>query len=108
MVQIDSDNNIELTRGDTLKVKVNISINNEPYTPQENDEIRFAMKRNYTDKNPLILKGIPSGSMILHLEPQDTKHLVFGREYVYDVQITFANGDVYTFIKGRIKITPEV
>lgn len=108
MVQIDSDNNIELTRGDTLKVKINISINNEPYTPQENDEIRFAMKRNYTDKNTLILKEIPFESMVLHLEPQDTKHLVFGREYVYDIQITFANGDVYTFIKGRIKITPEV
>lgn len=108
MVEINSNNNIELTRGDTLKVKVNIFINSELYTPQEGDEIRFAMKRNYTDKNPLILKAIPFDTMMLHLKPEDTKHLIFGREYVYDVQITFANGDVRTFIKGKIKLTPEV
>ena len=108
MVKIYPDNNIELTRGDTLKIKINIFINDEPYTPQEGDEVRFAMKRNYTDKNPLILKEIPFGTMVLHLKPEDTKHLIFGREYVYDIQITFANGDVRTFIKGRIKITPEV
>jgi hypothetical protein len=46
--------------------------------------------------------------MILHLEPDDTKGLGFG-EYVYDVELTFANGDVDTFINNaRFSLVPEV
>ena len=52
-------------------------------------------------------KDISINDCILHLEPQDTKRLKFG-EYVYDIQITFANGDVNTFISGKFKLKPEV
>ena len=46
--------------------------------------------------------------MILELEPNDTKTLDFG-SYVYDVQITFADGRVDTFITEAVfKLTPEV
>ena len=46
--------------------------------------------------------------MLLQLTPDDTKSLEFGT-YVYDIQITYSNGDVNTFLdKGTLKLTEEV
>ena len=111
-----SGTTIKMTRGDTLNLKVNILKDGEPYTPEDGDTIRFAMKHNkikadnsgYTDEEPLILKDIPVDTMILTLEPEDTKELTFDT-YVYDIQITFADGSVDTFItKAKLKLTEEV
>lgn len=98
---------IELTRGDTLRVKIDVLINGETYTPRPEDSLRFAMKTTYNTSKLLVHKNIPIDTCILHLEPQDTKKLRFG-DYVYDIQITFANGDVNTFISGRFRLNPEV
>lgn len=101
---------ISMTRGDTLKLKINISdaLGNE-YTPCEEDKIRFAVKDYYTDDTTLILKEIPWDTCILRLDPADTKQLEMGHDYVYDIQITMSDGTVDTFIpKGRLKITEEV
>lgn len=98
---------IELTRGDTLKIKIDVLINGEAYTPRPEDSLRFAMKTTYNTSKLLVHKDIPIDTCILHLEPEDTKKLRFG-EYVYDIQITFANGDVNTFISGKFKLKPEV
>lgn len=107
---------ITLTRGDTLRVKINITLDGEEYTPVNGDTIRFAVKHpvlnskqtEYKDTTPLILKDIPYDTLILELEPSDTKSLGFGT-YVYDIQITFADGSVDTFITQAVfKLTPEV
>ena len=46
--------------------------------------------------------------MVLRINPADTKALGFG-EYTYDIEITFANGDVDTFIhEARFILAPEV
>lgn len=109
-------NKIKLTRGDTLRLRVDIKIDGEVYTPQLGDKVRFALKRSamssdrsrFMDNTPLIKKDIPINTMILELEPKDTKNLGFGK-YVYDVQITFADGTVDTFItKETFEITEEV
>lgn len=109
-------NAITLTRGDTLRVKVGIKYNEEEYTPQTGDSVRFALKNNiktpdgteYVDPDPLILKDIPIDTMILQLDPEDTKPLGF-KTYVYDIEITFADGTVDTFITNSpFKLTEEV
>ena len=109
-------NAITLTRGDTLRVRVGITIDGEEYTPVPGDSVRFALKHNiynadrseYTDPEPLILKDVPIDTMILELEPEDTKPYGFGK-YVYDLQITFGDGTVVTFItKEKFKLTEEV
>lgn len=111
-----SGTSITLTRGDTLKVLINIFKDDQPYTPVVGDVVRFALKHNvmnskqteYKDAQPLILKEIPIDTMILQLEPEDTKPLGFGI-YVYDIQITFVDGTVDTFItEAPFKLTPEV
>lgn len=103
----NSNKKITLVRGDSLHLKVNIYIDKQLYTPQFGDIVRFAMKQSYQSAKVLIHKDIPIDTMELHLEPSDTKKLNFGK-YVYDIEITFDNGDVDTFISGEIELTPEV
>lgn len=88
-------------------MQVEILIDDEPYTPVDGDKVRFALKQNYSSSRTLIYKRIYNDDLILHLEPKDTKKLAFGN-YVYDIEITFANGDVDTFIKGEFELLPEV
>ena len=111
-----SGTSITLTRGDTLRVLINIFKDGQPYIPEQGDSVRFALKRNimnskrteYKDIEPLILKNIPIDTMLLELEPQDTKPFDFGN-YVYDIQITFEDGTVDTFItEASFILTPEV
>lgn len=100
---------ITLTRGDTMKIQVSITNSDgEPYIPEPTDVIRFAMKKDYTDQNPLITKIIPNDTLILQLDPVDTKSLEFG-EYVYDIQLTNGDGEIDTFItKSKLILTEEV
>lgn len=105
-----TDNNITLTRGDTLLLKINIQKNGSLYVPSEGDSIRFAMKRRYTDPDEkiVLLKDIPISTLVLEIEPQDTKPLPMKSKYVYDIQLTDADGHVDTFIKGTFLIDEEV
>lgn len=100
---------ITLTRGDTLYAYISITDpEGNPYTPTQGDSIRFAMKSKYTDPQVLLVKDIPIDSMQLKLESADTSDLNFGK-YVYDIELTKANGDVYTFItKANLVLTEEV
>ena len=116
MSYVIEGNSITLTRGDTLRVIISIIIDDEEYIPVAGDVVRFALKHpilnadktDYVDTDPLILKTIPTDSMILTLLPEDTKPLGFGK-YVYDVEITFSDGTVTTFItKAPFKLTEEV
>lgn len=110
-------NKIEMTRGDTLYLTVSLTDRDgSEYIPAEGDAIRFALKdtalnragTDYADEEPLIVKDVDMETMQLKLDPADTKPLGFGT-YVYDMQITKANGDVDTFIPPTsFVLTPEV
>lgn len=104
---------IRMTRGDTVVLTVDIVYKNgDPYIPENGDSIRFAMKKNYTDENPILIKTIPIGTMELVLEPEDTKNLSFGEvkgHYKYDIELTKESGFVDTFIsRADIYILEEV
>ena len=109
---------ISLTRGDTLclQVKALRKFTGEEYTPVEGDKIRFALKHSdmvagrtaFKDVNPIIVKDIPISTMQLKLDPIDTKDLKFDT-YTYDIELTFANGEVDTIIPySKFIILPEV
>lgn len=98
---------ITLVRGDTLRMQIEILKDGETYTPVNGDTIRFAMKQSYSSSKVLIKKNIPISTMILKLDSIDTKKLSFGK-YVYDIEITFYNGDVDTFISGELELLPEI
>ena len=65
-------------------------------------------KTAYRDSEPVINKQIPIDTMLLEFDPSDTKSLDFG-DYVYDIEITFEDGSVDTFINNAaLIIKPEV
>ena len=103
------NNAIYLTRGDTFRAILTITYpDGSVYTPKEGDQIRFALKESVEDEECLIWRDIPIDTMMLVIYPGDTKELDFGT-YVYDIQLTKANGDVDTFITAsKFKITAEV
>lgn len=99
---------ITMTRGDTVRVHFRIYMDDEEYIPSDGDTVRFAVKHDWEQDEPCLLKEIPTDTMILTLDPDDTKGMRFGT-YWYDVQITFESGDVVTFItKAKLKLTEEV
>lgn len=115
-------NAITHTRGDTLRAKVDLWIDDEtPYIPESGDSIRFALKhpllkekegdpgyKEYVDQDPIFTVPIPSDTLILHIEPEKTKNLGFGK-YEYDIEITYSDGTVDTFITAApYEITKEV
>ena len=115
MVKINGTT-IQMTRGDTLTALLSLTRNGSSYTPEAGDVIRFALKhtdmtagnKEYKDTEPLLTKTVSNDTMQLVIEPEDTKSLSFGT-YVYDMQITFANGDVDTFITpSSFVLKPEV
>lgn len=99
---------VTLTKGDSFYCQISLKKNGTAYTPDPEDVIRFAMKKTAFDTTALITKVIPNDTLILHLDPADTKQLQTGK-YVYDMEITFSDGDVDTFInQAEFTLVPEV
>lgn len=100
---------ITLTKGDTFKATIVLTRpDGTIYTPEDGDTIRFAMKQSWEDQSVLLERAVPIDTMLLKLDPGDTSQLEVGN-YVYDLQLTYSNGDVDTFIdKGTLKLTEEV
>lgn len=104
---IGKNNTIKLTRGDTFVCDIKMTKQDGyPYDPEEGDTIRFAMKSAVKDKEPLVLKEIPTDTMQLMLNPEDTKELPFGT-YWYDIELTKANGMVDTFVTKSVLVLEE-
>lgn len=109
MLYILEDNTIRLTRGDTARISIDIdNLSSESsYELSENDVIELTIKASVKDITPLVHKKI-TGTNQFHIEPSDTKELAF-KKYVYDVQLTTSDGDVYTIIEpSTFEIMKEV
>ena len=97
--KVDEDNTIHLTRGDTARFSIGRIVNtvtNTNYTPTPEDIVTMTVKKTVQDVAPCVQIIVPGGE-VLHIKPEDTKEMAFGK-YVYDVQLTTADGDVYTII----------
>ena len=101
---------ITMTRGDSLLVFLDLqNSDGATYEPNDGDYIRFAVKKTFDDSvPPILVKEIPTDTMKLVLDPEDTKQFAYG-QYRYDIQITTADGLVDTFIdRAILAITEEV
>ena len=119
MLIIDEKNNIELTRGDTLTLTVNPTIevppvppetepSRQPYEPVEGDVIRFAVSKGYKgdpDYELKISKDIPNDTLTFTCSSTETA-LPY-RTYNYDVEVTHSDGCVDTFISATLTIKGE-
>jgi hypothetical protein len=111
MLNIEN-NTITMVRGDTAKITLSIFLKDgTEYEVKSGDIIRFAAKKRYTDVNPVIEKIVDNETLLLQLDPEDTKPLGMGEnkgKYVYDIQITQEDGSVDTFIRGTLLLLEEV
>lgn len=98
MLYVNSDGTIQLTRGDTARLSIDIHNNilDEPYEIQKDDVLILTVKKTATRQEFYFQKKVV-GTNSFHILPEDTQGMSFGR-YVYDVQITTKNSDVYTVI----------
>lgn len=100
MLNIDENNNIALTRGDSASIAVSLkNPDGTEYVLQSGDVLLFTVKHNCITEDIIIQKDI-STDAIININPADTAALLYG-EYFYDVQLTKANGDVNTVIPPR-------
>lgn len=120
MLRIDANNNITLTRGDTLTLKVGLfrevepvppatEPTVEPYVPDQSDVIRFAVSKCYKGEigyELKISKEIPHDTLTFTCSSSETT--IDYSVYNYDVEITHSDGCVDTFISGKLTITGEV
>lgn len=101
MLEIKSNNEIQLTRGDTARLSV--SIQNEEtkawYEMDPEDELQFIINGNCKSSEPLLQKSV-FGANEIKLHPEDTQNLPRGK-YCYDVKLNMKTGDVYTVIEDK-------
>lgn len=109
MLYVNNAGVIRLTRGDTARLTVSVvnDINGQPYEIASTDILYLTVRKKVKDPNYCFQKKL-IGSNLFHIEPEDTEELDFGN-YVYDVQLTRENGDIYTVIEPtRFEVMTEV
>ena len=88
--------NIVLTRGDSAELVVSLTDNlGVPYEMASDDKLTFSMAKEV--EGEIVLQKQAVGTNRFVFEPIDTSNLPFGK-YIYDIELTTANGDVYTVI----------
>ena len=103
---------LQMTRGDTESVDVYCINESSVLIPLVyGDIVYFTVKESVDDEDEIIQKIVSSfaeGKASITIEPEDTDKLSYGT-YVYDVQITKADGTVKTIIApSEFVIGPEV
>lgn len=106
--------NLYMVRGDTYAFAIEIE-----GLGQELDSAYFTCKENFEDETPIFQKSLGDGitkdnehsieGKIIYkvrVAPEDTKNIV-PKNYYYDLEIG-ANSDIYTILKGVLKIDNDV
>lgn len=104
--------NMEMTRGDTEIITVSCLANGIDMPLQIGDIVYFTVKETINSSSNAfqvkVTEFTTEGKAEIKIKPENTKNLKF-RTYVYDVQITKADGTVTTIITPHeFKIGAEV
>ena len=97
--------NIEMTRGDSESVTIRCS---QPF--QAGDAVYLTVREDADSDIAMqkIVTSFPNGEAVFGILPGDTEGLDFGN-YVYDIQVTRADGTVTTLIvPSRFRLNEEV
>lgn len=88
---------IKLTRGDSalLNLDIRVASTGKRYEREPGDVLTFTVKPSYNSKTIELQKEVEG--LTLTLDPKDTSSMKYG-EHWFDVQLTTANGNVYTVV----------
>ena len=108
------NDNLKMTRGDTFAFGIEIKGLN-----QDLDTAYFTCKENFDDTTPIFQKSLGNGIekdeetsteevyyYKIRVAPEDTNN-VEAKNYYYDLEIG-ANSDIFTILKGILKIENDV
>lgn len=104
-------NSISLTKGDTEEFTV-WQTKEDVHVPfASGDTVYFTVKTSTNTTSKILQKVITNfidGKAVVRLEHEETEIINVGN-YVYDIQVTSANGTVKTIVKpAKFTVTPEV
>ena len=107
-----SGSDISMVRGDSETIVVSVNNEDGSLRPlEEGDTIYFTVKKDAHTKEKALQKVITDfvdGTALIKIEPEDTRNLMY-RPYVYDIQLTEADGTVTTIIKkSTFRVSEEV
>ncbi len=107
MFKIDYANNITLTRGDSAYIEIELTDEDDyKYALEQGDSLILTVKQNARCANPILQKRFDD--INVRIAPKDTQTMSYG-SYCYDVQLTTADGDVYTVVgPARFTLCEEV
>lgn len=94
-MRVENTTDIKMVRGDSEGIL--LRFNN--YELTESDKIELTVRKTF--KSPEVIRKMAQlmedGTALVTIYPEDTADLDFGA-YIYDVQVTFANGSVKTVV----------
>jgi hypothetical protein len=97
--------NITMTRGDSESLTVTCSV---PFA--NGDTVYFTVREDAESEILLqkVIEEFPDGAAVIPIYPEDTEGMDFGN-YVYDLQVTWADGTVKTVIDpSSFRLNEEV
>jgi len=114
MFDVSSSGVIKITRGDSAYFTINLTdADGNPYVLDSDEKVRVQVRSKYNDdenegflfEGEVVDNG--DGTITWHIRPEDTATADPSLSYYYDVQYE-GNGDIFTFISSKFKITNEV
>lgn len=91
---------ITMTRGDTESIEVSVREDDVQRPLVAGDVVHMTVKQRATDTDiafQKVIRQFVDGVALIDIEHEDTKNLRFGN-YVYDIQITFADNTIKTVV----------
>ena len=102
---IVSGTNLKITRGDTGSIRVAVSdAAGETIPLEDGDMIELTVRLYLGAPKKTLYKKVTefvNGEALITIHPEDTSNLKF-KTYVYDIQLTRANGQVQTIVKPSL------
>lgn len=99
---------IKITRGDNAQLAVDLlNADGSAYVMQSGDKLYLTVNIGARQGEPL-LQLVSDSQAIFRFVPESTKTLEFGK-YKYDIQLTTANGEIYTVIPvSKFEVLEEI
>lgn len=106
MFSIDENKNIYTIKGDTANFSMAIA----PYQVKEGDTLTFTVRKRYG--SPVLITENADENGMFHISHEDYDNVAPGY-YIYDIQLTTAEGEVFTVIGPAhytvdIEVTTEI
>ena len=99
----ESTHDIYYIKGDTAHFSIEVS----PFKPEEGDILNFTVKKRYGA--PALISLTADNDMMFHLSAADYSADMAPGDYLYDIQLTTGQGEIYTLVgPARFEMDIEI